>query len=196
MRSHESADIDTEFPLEASNASGGIGASVHDVGTLYRHTHAGLLRQLQAKLGSEQEARDVAQEAYARLLRLRNDAGIQQSAAYLYRVADNLAIDRLRERTRRREAQNVDAAHAQLIAQDPHADRVIDGERRLEQLQRLLAELPPKCRLAFMLHRFEGLDYKDIALQMRVTESMVRKYVLRALRYCMERFESLDGDSL
>ena len=51
-------------------------------------------------------------------------------------------------------------------------------------VRRLIGELPPKCRQAFLLHRIHGEDFSQIAQQMELSERMVRHYVLRAVLYC------------
>jgi RNA polymerase sigma-70 factor (ECF subfamily) len=58
-----------------------------------------LIGFLRARLRSEAEARDVAQEAYVRLLELESLNAVGFLRSYLFRVAANLAVDRLRHRT-------------------------------------------------------------------------------------------------
>jgi RNA polymerase sigma-70 factor (ECF subfamily) len=55
---------------------------------------------------------------------------------------------------------------------------------------RILAALPPRCRQAFVLHRFEELDYSTIARRMKLSERMVRTYVVRALLFCRARLDA------
>src|SRR5947209_4337020 len=69
-----------------------------DVGRLFREHNQTLVRYLRARLGSEQEAKEVAQEAYVKLLQLERVGAISFMRAYLFRIAANLAIDRIRQR--------------------------------------------------------------------------------------------------
>lgn len=129
-----------------------------------------LLRFLMKKLGSEQEAQDVAQEAYVKLLGLENKNVISHVQTYLFRTANNIAIDRLRSRNR-------------------SVKRPVEDDKRLQHIGGIVENLPPRCRQAFFLYRFKGLSYKEIASRMQLTESIVRKYVMRAICYCQERME-------
>jgi DNA-directed RNA polymerase specialized sigma24 family protein len=74
--------------------------SPSDVARLFREHNAALLRFAAARLGSEHEAREVAQEAYVRLLQLDRRQTIGFLRAYLFKTAANLATDRLRARRR------------------------------------------------------------------------------------------------
>jgi RNA polymerase sigma-70 factor (ECF subfamily) len=65
---------------------------------IFREHNASLLRFLQARLSSAQDAREVAQEAYVRLLQLDSPGAIGFLRAYLFKTAANLATDRLRHR--------------------------------------------------------------------------------------------------
>jgi RNA polymerase sigma-70 factor (ECF subfamily) len=44
--------------------------------------------------------------------------------------------------------------------------------------------MPPKCREAFVMNQIQGLDAATIARRLGITDSMVRKYVVRALLHC------------
>jgi DNA-directed RNA polymerase specialized sigma24 family protein len=65
---------------------------------LFREHNQSLVRFLNARLASEHEAREVAQEAYVRLLQLDKPGAIGFLRAFLFKTASNLAVDRLRHR--------------------------------------------------------------------------------------------------
>src|ERR1700734_1930786 len=83
----------------AAGDAGAVSAPV-DIAGLFRDHNAALLRFAATKLGSEQEARDVAQEAYVRLLQLDRPETIGYLRAFLFKITANLAMDRLRARKR------------------------------------------------------------------------------------------------
>jgi len=121
---------------------------------------------------------DIVQDAYVRALsRSRN---VAQPMRYLLRIARNAFIDGKRRAAR--EAALFSPASQEL----PGGDR-IDPERILgakQELRRVLAAieaLPPRCREAFVLHRFDELSYPAIARQMGVSISMVEKHVAEAM---------------
>jgi RNA polymerase sigma-70 factor (ECF subfamily) len=152
---------------------------------LFREHHDRLVRFLTLRLSSRAEAQEAAQEAYVRLLQrpaLKPDDNFR---ALLYVTARNLAIDRLRERGRRDVRET--PAWSEEDVRTP--ERILAGKQLLGRIELLIAELPPKCRYAFIRYKFYGAEYAEIATELRLTESMVRKYVLRALAHCASRLD-------
>ena len=162
-----------------------------EVESLFREHNRLLVQLLTARLGSVQAAKDVAQEAYVRLLDLDAGRTVNFQRAYLFKIAQNLATDRLRHQ------QHVHK-HRELSffdEEDPTADpqRSADAQAEFGFLQQVLAELPGKCRRAFELHRFEGLSFAEVAEAMTLSERMIRLYVSRALAHCQSRLDKRAG---
>lgn len=154
---------------------------------LFREHNEALIRFLRAKLRSYQEAHEVAQEAYVRLLSLDQPGAVSYLRAFLFKTAANLAIDR-----RRRDQTQSRAAESPLFQQFADVltpERHLAGQQQLQRLERLVAALPAKCRQAFLLHQIHGRDFPSIAAELGLSESMVRKYVVRALLYCQARLD-------
>lgn len=155
--------------------------------SLVRDFNQSLVRMLQARLGSYEDAREVAQEAYAKLLNLGGTQVVSYHRAYLFRIAQNLATDLLRRRafTDVRVPEDLD------FWPDPGADpeRSTDAAQVMDRLPAILAELPLKCAESFRLVRVEQLDYPEAAARLGLTERMVRIHVARALAYCQERLD-------
>lgn len=163
-----------------------------DIAGLFREHNAALLRFAAAKLGSEQEARDVAQEAYVRLLQLDRPETISYLRAFLFKIASNLAMDRLRARRRMPSAHTT--MDEDLVAFDLSPERQCAGQQMVAVLKCALLELPTKCREIFVLHRVEGLSRSEIAVRMGLGERMVRLYMARALEHVRLRLdEASDG---
>jgi RNA polymerase sigma-70 factor (ECF subfamily) len=158
-----------------------------DVAELFREHNAALLRFAAAKLGSEQEARDVAQEAYVRLLQLDRPETIGYLRAFLFKITANLAMDRLRARRRAPLSQAV--SDEDPVAFELSPERQCAGQEMVAILNRALAELPLKCREILILHRFEGLSRAEIAERMGLGERMVRLYMARALEHLQRRLD-------
>ena len=59
----------------------------------------------------------------------------------------------------------------------------------LKEMEKSLISLPDKCRLAFLLYKIRGQSYEEIALTLQISPSMVRKYVLRAVRHCYQQLQ-------
>jgi RNA polymerase sigma-70 factor (ECF subfamily) len=162
-------------------------APISDVRTeritrLFSEHNESLVRFLAARLHSVQEAKEVAQEAYVRLLSLDDSGAVSFLRAFLFKTAANLAVDRLRSRGRQRQAMT--AGLYDELREQPTPDHEAAQVEEAEIVRRLIGELPPKCRRAFLLHRIDGEDFSQIAKQMELSERMVRHYVLRAVLYC------------
>jgi len=149
---------------------------------LFREHNEALIRFLLARLHSYQDAREVAQEAYVRLLSLDRPGAASYLRALLFKTAANLATDRQRRSEVR--GRPTDLPLFQEMAEARTPEREIAGEQAVRRLERLIAAMPAKCRRAFVLHQFDGRDFGSIAKEMHISERMVRKYVVRALLHC------------
>jgi RNA polymerase sigma-70 factor (ECF subfamily) len=154
---------------------------------LFREHNQALLRFLQTKLRSPQEARDVAQEAYVRLLSLHEPGAVSYLRAFLFQTAANLALDRLRRNQVHGRALQQPLFHEFVDTRTP--ERGVAGAQEIERLQHILRGLPPKCRRAFLLNRCYGMDFDTVAKEMGLMPRMVRTYVVRALLYCRAKMD-------
>lgn len=160
---------------------------------LFREHQAHLLRFLTIRLGSVADARDCLQIVFARLLERSTSLADDNLVALLYVCARNVATDELRRRQHSDAHAGSEAEGAEVPDHAPSPDRQAQASQELTLLISLLDELPPKCRMAFVSYKLDGLEYRDIAARMGITESMVRKYVIKAVAYCAARFEELQG---
>jgi RNA polymerase sigma factor (sigma-70 family) len=162
------------------------------IARLFREHNEALTRFLAARLRSTQEAQEVAQEAYVRMLDLDNPGAVSFMRAFLYRTAANLAVDRIRSRERRAALDEARMAHEHRETLTP--ERMIGSRQEVEIVERLLSELPPACRRAFLLNRVEGLSPEEIGQQMGVAARTVRHYILQALLYCRAGLDASSKD--
>ena len=162
---------------------------------IYEEKQALLIQYLTHRLGEAWEAQDAAQLSFMKLWERRAKLRGENLTALLFVTARNLATDILRSRRSGRLAllRSWDGAAERLHDDSPSTERVVIARSELALVRKLIAELPPKCRRAFEAYQLEGLDYSTIAARMGVTESMVRKYVRRALAHCASRHAELDG---
>jgi RNA polymerase sigma factor (sigma-70 family) len=155
---------------------------------LFREHNDALVRFLSARLGSYQDAREVAQEAYVRLLNLDRPGATNFLRALLYKTAANLAIDRLRHQRLVTSHQRASSSSPDLFASP--ADEVPAALDDIRILSRALSDLPAPCRSAFLMSRVESLDSSEIAIRLGVTERAVRKYIARALVFLQLRLQA------
>jgi RNA polymerase sigma factor (sigma-70 family) len=140
--------------------------------------------------GRREDAEDVAQDACVHLLQLPAPQKVREPARYLARIRRNLLIDG--SRRRKREAALFDsAANTELAGRDGlDPERISSGKEALLRALAAIDELPPRCRQAFELHRFDGLNYVGIAHRMGISASMVEKHIAEAMLRLARAFAS------
>lgn len=183
-----SADTPAPDPPEEGAAAASDGHAA-EVAALFREHNRTLVNFLLARLKSEQDAREVAQEAYVRLLQLHHPSGVSFLRAYLFRVAANLATDRLRRRTVRVGTESIELFE-DLSSERNTTEVGVAAAEELAFIRRCLHELPERWRDAFIRHRIHGESEVSIARSLGLTDRMVRNYIMQTLCYCRLR---LDG---
>jgi RNA polymerase sigma factor (sigma-70 family) len=184
--------IDPAEPVRASSSGSDTDeaerATPSEIDRLFREHNAALLRFVATKLGSEQEAREVAQEAYVKLLSLDRPEAVSYLRGFLFKTAANLAVDRLRQRARRGTSHLAPDMDLGVFELSP--ERQVEGTQAMQVLRIALDELPENCRQAFTLHRVHELSCAEIAARMGMSERSVRLYVARAIQHLRTRLDA------
>lgn len=145
-----------------------------------------------ARLRNEHEAKEVAQEAYVKLLRLDEKPGAASfMRSYLFRVAENLAIDRIRQKRTRTRLDQLD--NLEDFLDETGGERAVLAQQELALLEAAVGELPDKYREAFRLVKLEDRSFADAAGLMGISERMVRKYIAGTLVYVRLRREGVSA---
>jgi RNA polymerase sigma-70 factor (ECF subfamily) len=198
MNSDHSA---TERDIGGNDSASPSGDALDDAVTraqamtaLFRDHNRALVMFLLARLQNEEEAKEVAQEAYVRLLQLHQPVATSFLRYYLFKIAKDLAVDRYRQRTARGRIDRL-AFFEGLDVSSPTEGSVMAADE-LSALQSALLELPLKCQEAFLMHRVDDLSTSEIAERMGLTDRMVRKYLQRALVYCRLRIGGMPQEDI
>lgn len=144
-----------------------------------RHSHD-LLRFLARRAGF-QEAPDLLQEAYLRLLRQAERETIADPEAFLHATATNLVKDHLRRRKTEQKYLDFERGADSVPAHAASPDARIEAEARLKLLLNAVERLPPRCRQVFILRRFDDLHQEEIARRLGISRNMVEKHLRIAL---------------
>jgi len=154
-----------------------------------------LVRFFKRRSSSMEDAADLAQDTFVRLSAV--DIGqVRQPAAFLFTTALNLLRDRARSSHARHAMFSMPAEEVQLVCPAPPAERILDGEQRLRVLETALGELSPKCRAVFVLFHFDEMTQREIADRLRISVSMVEKYVKQAVSHCEAHLKEMSAESL
>ena len=151
----------------------------------FRAHYDSLIHYLRSRVGSDAEARDIAQEAYLRLLRYREHQDAASLKALVFRIATNLVNMRARTVRARPGHEPLEAA-LEVPANDPTPERQLLTEEQLTRLTEVIRRLPPKCQQVFVLNRFHHMGYQEIAARLGVSVKMVEKHIAHALSICRQ----------
>lgn len=156
---------------------------------LYADHHGWLSGWLRKRLGCAENAADLAQDTFVRLLaRSHEIPAIREPRAYLSTVAHGLLVNFWRR-------QDIERAYLEALAQQPEAVAPSPEARELIletllAIDAMLQRLPGKVRQAFLLAQLEGLTYAAIGERLGVSERMVKKYMAQAMLHCLMLVEA------
>ena len=161
--------------------------------------HHELLSFLARQVNDRDIAADLVQESYARVLAAQaSGKAITDARALLYRTARNLVTDQYRRAAVRRH-EDVDTLANDEIPVTPlhqRPDEALASRQVIRAYLTTIAELPERCREAFVLNVFEDLTHVQIARRMGISVSMVEKHIVRAMvacRHCARRLSEDDA---
>lgn len=152
---------------------------------MFERYYPELLKFLFVRLRDREAARDLAQETYARVLgfSMAKVGEVQAPRALLYSTARHLIADQVR-RDRVRLHSGLDDCDQMAGPTDRQPEQLATRRQQLERLLDTVAELPPRCREAFVLHKLKGLTHAQVAKRMGITINAVEKHLIRALVVC------------
>lgn len=144
-----------------------------------------LTAYFQRRVHSRNEAEDLTQEVFLRLVRRLDVEAIENPEAFIFRTAVNLLRDRSR-RGKTQQSHLIDLTYRAGI-EELSPERVFDSRQSLTQVLGVLEELDERSRDAFILHRLEGMKHAEIADLYGVSVSSVEKYIIKALTLLAKR---------
>lgn len=143
-----------------------------------------LLRFARAR-GAANDAEDIIQDLWTRVSA--NASGpVADPLAYLFRMTDNLMIDRLRAKARRQRREDewrgsYEASRTEAV-REPHAERGIIARQQLDLVESRLATLGERTLGIFRRYRLDGVSQPRIAAEFGISLSAVEKHLQRAYR--------------
>jgi RNA polymerase sigma-70 factor (ECF subfamily) len=143
-------------------------------------------------------AEDLAQEVFLRVYRSRE--GYEASAKFttwLYRIATNLAVNYARDTRHQRpeatvsldEPDSETGTTLELPDGGPTAEQAMLRRERLLGIRRKVEALPERQRLAVIMHKYQQMDYKQIAEVLKLSESATKSLLFRAYETLREQLK-------
>jgi RNA polymerase sigma factor (sigma-70 family) len=154
-----------------------------------------LRRYLAARIRNAADISDLVQEVFLRLMRIDRHESIRNPEAYIMTIASHVLHQhtlRLKSAPQSLGAVDVLVDLQTAIETDPAAQ--VDAQRRLEEIDRVLARLAPNLHATFVLHRRDGMTLDEISKVLGVSRPMVKKYLAKALLQCREQLEPDQGE--
>ena len=161
-------------------------------GLLLQRYRTPLVNFLYRMVRSREQAEDLAQEVFIRVYRAREEyVPSAKFTTWLFRIATNLALNSVRDTRYQRLEVSIDAP-VTIDAEDgdekpldvpekhPNIEQHLVEDARKKMIRHAIEKLPEKQRAAVLLHKYEELDYAEIAKILNCSESALKSLLFRA----------------
>ncbi len=143
-------------------------------------------------------AEELAQEVFLRVYRARQSyEPTAKFTTWLYRIATHVALNSLRDGRHAKRLEPLESPGQErareLRSPDPTVEDRLVAEGRQQEIRRAIQALPEKQRLAVLLHKYQELDYREIAATLKCSESAVKSLLFRAYETLRARLAHLVG---
>ncbi|AYD04159.1 RNA polymerase sigma factor [Neorhizobium sp. NCHU2750] len=149
-----------------------------------------LVSYLTLRLGGRSEAEDAFQDTFLKAQGIVSTPEIANPRAYVFRIAENVAMDRLRRRVAQRRYLSTDDI-PEAPADIATAEQIVDYRQRLKRLEVIIDGLPARQRQVFLMHKFDGMSHAEIARELGISRSGVEKLIMKALSTCRQKMDDL-----
>lgn len=143
-------------------------------------------------------AEELAQEVFLRVYRSRETYRAEaRFSTWLYRIATNLGVNHARDTRHERSASTIyldetdpDTGTTPDVADTtPGADASMLRDERLNAIRQHVLALPERQRMAVLMHKYEGLDYRQIGDVLKLSESATKSLLFRAYQTLREKLK-------
>jgi RNA polymerase sigma factor (sigma-70 family) len=141
---------------------------------------------------SQDQAKDIAAEAFVRLLSVKSGT-VSFLEGYLWRIAKNLLFDHGRQERYREGRRAVLASEPEPI--EPSVEHVLLARERIAVVEEALSELPAVCQRAFRLRVLEKLPLAQVAEELGVDRRTVLRNAAKALVHCKLAVERVEQEA-
>jgi RNA polymerase sigma-70 factor, ECF subfamily len=162
---------------------------------LHKRHRTNVLRLIRRITGDAAVAEELSQEVFLRVYQARERYEPTASfSTWIYRIAFNRSLNWLRSQQQHRNTTSFDAHPNSLrLLQEPSAtpERKLLDREHIERIREVINSLPPRQRQALILHKYEGLDYAQIAARMDTTVPAIKSLLFRTYLSLQELLKPL-----
>ncbi|HVZ82794.1 MAG TPA: sigma-70 family RNA polymerase sigma factor [Terracidiphilus sp.] len=143
-------------------------------------------------------AEELAQEVFLRVYRSRESYRAEAKfTTWLFRIATNLAVNHARDTRHERNAQTVylDAPDPEtgttpdVADDDPNVEQNLLRDERMAAIRQHVMALPERQRMAVLMHKYQGMDYRQIGDVLKLSESATKSLLFRAYQTLREKLK-------
>ncbi|HEX4065714.1 MAG TPA: RNA polymerase sigma factor [Acidobacteriaceae bacterium] len=147
---------------------------------------------------NQAEAEELAQEVFLRVYRSRQTYRAEAKfTTWLYRIATNLGVNHARDTKHERAAQTIyldqpdpeTGTTPDVADMRPGAEVEMVRDERMQAIRKHVMALPERQRTAVLMHKYQGLDYKEIGAVLRLSESATKSLLFRAYQTLREKLK-------
>jgi RNA polymerase sigma factor (sigma-70 family) len=142
-----------------------------------------LVREVRLRTRGRADPEELLHSAYLRLVRYRAQHVVENVGAFLVRTAVNIGVDNYRHD---RFIADVTPEDCGARENSPLQDEVLAARVRLDRVREGLSRLTPRTREVFLMHRLDGMKYREIAEHLGISQSAVEKHIARASLFLTE----------
>jgi RNA polymerase sigma-70 factor, ECF subfamily len=193
-RTAETADPESDASVMLKVASGDESA----FNFLVQKYHRAMIHFLFRMVHNQAVAEELAQEVFLRVYRSRESYRAEAKfTTWLYRIATNLAVNHARDTRHERSAQNVylDAPDEETgttpdVADDePTVEQKLVRDERMAAIRGHVMALPERQRMAVLMHKYQGMDYRQIGEVLKLSESATKSLLFRAYQTLRDKLK-------
>jgi RNA polymerase sigma-70 factor (ECF subfamily) len=160
--------------------------------------HRPMIHFLYRMVGNQAVAEELAQEVFLRVYRARSSYRAEaRFTTWLYRIATNLAVNYARDTRHERSAQTVyldqtdeETGTTPDVADDePTAEQQLLRDERMAAIRRHVMALPERQRMAVLMHKYQGMDYRQIGEVLKLSESATKSLLFRAYQTLRDKLK-------
>lgn len=158
-----------------------MSARTIDIAGLYAAEQGRLKQLVKRVVRSRTTAEDLVHQAFLKLIDKADHGNVADVPAYLATTVRHLALNHVRNIARRSEVELPDSEFHAIADTRPSPEMATIYRCELRRVLQAVAALPPRRREAFILHKFDGLTYDEIAVRQAVSRCTVITQIVSAL---------------
>jgi len=160
--------------------------------------HRPMIHFLYRMVGNQAVAEELAQEVFLRVYRARSSYRAEaRFTTWLYRIATNLAVNHARDTRHERTAQTIyldqpdpETGTTPDVADDePTAEQQLMRDERMAAIRLHVMALPERQRMAVLMHKYQGMDYRQIGEVLKLSESATKSLLFRAYQTLRDKLK-------